>query len=145
MAYVKPTSEYFDTEKKEVIDRLLKFKEPFVFDGETSLDALSKDLDKVKATIKAECDAYDMWIQSIVDRKAATTNYEDTKTRMRTYVSAGKNMKESNEFVILGGTRPSETAAAQAKTREDKKKAAEEKKKADAALKKEDGEKDKPQ
>ena len=46
MAYVKPTSEYFDTEKKEVIDRLLKFKEPFVFDGETSLDALSKDLSK---------------------------------------------------------------------------------------------------
>ena len=141
MAFKEQSLDLYEAEK-DVVDRLAKYKDPFNYNADVSLAKLSDSAENIKTKATVKDVAGRAYEAADNDYAKAIADHAALKKRMKAHVVADKG-NNSDEFVILGGTRQVDITAAQVLARENKKKA-EALQKAEDEKKKVDEEKDKP-
>ena len=135
MAFKEQSLDLYESEK-DVVDRLTKYKDPFTYNVDVSLAKLNDSVENIKIKATAKDVAGRAKEAADNDYDKAVAEHVALKRRMKAHIVADKG-NNSDEYVILGGTRQVDITAAQNLARENKKKA--------EALQRAEDEKNKPQ
>jgi hypothetical protein len=135
MGYKKLNPERYN-ERKNIVDRLKRLNEPFAYGDDVSLATYEAAVERVKVTMEAK-NAKLSEVDLATDAYNEACALEDQLLKALRNCIGGVKGRNSDEYVIAGGTRLSDILTQQQETRENKKKAAEEeaKKAAEEAIK----------